>query len=73
MKEKKELECNILYDKEVGPVEVKCKPLTTLNVPKGIKPGTPIVIMQEDSQEYGTKYTIWNKKDYEKLVKLTNK
>ena len=63
------LECNILYDKEVGPVAVKCKPLTTLNVPEGIKAGTPIVIMQEDSEEYGTRYTIWNKTDYDKFVK----
>ena len=65
----KELECNVLYDKEVGPVTVKCKPLTTLKVPAGIKEGTPIVIMQEDSEEFGTRYSIWNKSDYDKFVK----
>lgn len=65
----KELECNVLYDKEVGSVTVKCKPLTIVKVPADIKEGTQIVIMQEDSEEFGTRYSIWNKKDYDKFVK----
>lgn len=65
----KEMICNVMYDKEVGPVEVKCTLLTTVKAPKDVKQGEDIVIIKEESEEYGTRYSIWDKKDYIKFVK----
>lgn len=63
----KQLECNILYDKEVGPVVVKC---TLLNIEDNkYKKNSKVAIVKEESQEFGIRYTIWDYKDWEKLEK----
>lgn len=63
----KELTCNVLYDKEVGPVEVKC---TLLNIENNkYKKESKVAIVKEESNEFGIFYTIWDFKDWEKLEK----
>ena len=61
--------CNVLYDKEVGPVQVKVTPLTSLAIPRDIKQGEEIIIVKEESEEYGVRYSIWDKKDWKKFEK----
>lgn len=65
----KQLECNVLYDKEVGPVEIKCTLLTDFIVERAIKKGSKVAIVKEESKEFGIKYSIWDLKDWQKLEK----
>lgn len=63
----KELTCNVLYDKEVGPVEVKC---TLINIEDNKnKKNSKVAIVKEESEEFGTHYTIWDYKHWEKAEK----
>lgn len=65
----KQLECNVLYDKEVGPVTVKCTLLTDFIVERAVKKGSKVAIVKEESEEFGIKYSIWDLKDWQKLEK----
>ena len=63
----KELTCNILYDKEIGPVETRCTLLNVLN--NKYKKGSKVAIVKEESEHFGITYTIWDLKDWQKLEK----
>ena len=63
----KELTCNILRDKEIGPIETKCTLLNILD--NKYKKGHKIAIVKEESEQFGITYTIWDLEDWKKLEK----